>query len=518
MVVLHRPKWDGSPLRYSIESQTQGPFQSGRAYPFNDREIKGPESDSDVINRMAIFRRRGGKAEPSRGQTMAEFMLVLPVLLLTVFAIIEAARLLFAWVAVENAARYALRYVVTGDYNPAHYNVDRLRRFLCRVRIDLHRHRDGQARKCCPCALGPRLLGLAGATGVQRDPAMIDPNTNWADAGYFKITVCSQTATSYTEPNPNNFTTDWMAWCHPVDHAGSPGDQVWVDGELQPSRPAALHQQLVALSSFDRPTRRDRRAIPGSRVSSARAGCRLRRRHPHSRRPPRIPRRLPTRRQKRRAKYHRWSPSSRRPMGRRTRSSTSCRPRRRPTIRTMPIRQPARASGTNGEGIGQVEFYYYWNDGTSLIYQYGHTEGVVAYCGFGGDAPCATMDISSGFWPNGQLINRGEHVLIVRALDDEGVYSDWAVRYVLHRRAAYPHTDLDPHPIADVDLNPDAHTDPHPHAVLFRRFLWILLDGGKRKGQSVHQQHHVPWAGSDERDRELGPAVRRQQLLRLERA
>ncbi len=47
-----------------------------------------------------------------------EFALILPVLLLILFGIIEIARLLQAWLAVENAARFAVRYAVTGSFDP----------------------------------------------------------------------------------------------------------------------------------------------------------------------------------------------------------------------------------------------------------------------------------------------------------------------------------------------------------------------------------------------------------------
>jgi hypothetical protein len=54
----------------------------------------------------------------SPGQALLEFALALPVLLLLLFGIIEFGRLLQAWMAVQNAARFGLRYAVTGEYNP----------------------------------------------------------------------------------------------------------------------------------------------------------------------------------------------------------------------------------------------------------------------------------------------------------------------------------------------------------------------------------------------------------------
>ena len=51
------------------------------------------------------------------GQGLVEFALVLPVLLGLIFAIIEISRLLYAWLAVENSARFAVRYAVTGTFD-----------------------------------------------------------------------------------------------------------------------------------------------------------------------------------------------------------------------------------------------------------------------------------------------------------------------------------------------------------------------------------------------------------------
>ena len=51
-----------------------------------------------------------------RGQAMTEFVIALPILLFLIFGIFEFARLTFAWLAVQNAARFGIRYAVTGEY------------------------------------------------------------------------------------------------------------------------------------------------------------------------------------------------------------------------------------------------------------------------------------------------------------------------------------------------------------------------------------------------------------------
>lgn len=56
----------------------------------------------------------------TRGQALVEFALILPVLLLILMVLIEVARLFSAWLIVENSAREAARYAVTGAFNPDH--------------------------------------------------------------------------------------------------------------------------------------------------------------------------------------------------------------------------------------------------------------------------------------------------------------------------------------------------------------------------------------------------------------
>lgn len=56
----------------------------------------------------------------SRAQGLVEFALALPVLLMLIFGVIEFGRLLQAWLALENGARFGVRYATTGEYNPAY--------------------------------------------------------------------------------------------------------------------------------------------------------------------------------------------------------------------------------------------------------------------------------------------------------------------------------------------------------------------------------------------------------------
>ncbi len=53
----------------------------------------------------------------ARAQAILEFALALPLLLVLIFGIIEFGRLVQAWLAIQNAARFGLRYAVTGEYD-----------------------------------------------------------------------------------------------------------------------------------------------------------------------------------------------------------------------------------------------------------------------------------------------------------------------------------------------------------------------------------------------------------------
>ena len=49
-----------------------------------------------------------------KGQGLVEFALILPILLMLLLGIVEGGRIIWAYVTVQNAAREATRYAVTG--------------------------------------------------------------------------------------------------------------------------------------------------------------------------------------------------------------------------------------------------------------------------------------------------------------------------------------------------------------------------------------------------------------------
>ncbi|MCA9874404.1 MAG: pilus assembly protein [Anaerolineales bacterium] len=66
---------------------------------------------------------------PSRGQALVEFAIIAVVLLMVIFLIIEAARIMWAWGTVQNAARTGARYAVTGQADRPDCSVEELSKF-----------------------------------------------------------------------------------------------------------------------------------------------------------------------------------------------------------------------------------------------------------------------------------------------------------------------------------------------------------------------------------------------------
>jgi len=159
-----------------------------------------------------------------RGQGAVEFALILPVLLLVVFMIIELARVLHAYLVIENGARYGVRYAVTGEYNDT-YCVDGVDAGGTACDGLGQRSEEDAARL-------PSIedVARAGSTSILRgddtlspgDPGYLAPG----DPGFFTITVCSsRTGFGWF---PSDQATNTPAQCVPVEDAGGPGDRVSV--------------------------------------------------------------------------------------------------------------------------------------------------------------------------------------------------------------------------------------------------------------------------------------------------
>src|SRR5690349_8575473 len=70
--------------------------------------VRGVSMDTQEVQTASRRRRQG--------QTLAEFAITLPTLLIIMFGIIEFGRIFQAWVSLQNAARTAARYASTGQY------------------------------------------------------------------------------------------------------------------------------------------------------------------------------------------------------------------------------------------------------------------------------------------------------------------------------------------------------------------------------------------------------------------
>jgi hypothetical protein len=66
--------------------------------------------------RLNTLQDTGQAQRRHKGQTLAEFAITLPILLILLFGIIEFGRIFQAWVTLQNSARAAVRYASTGQY------------------------------------------------------------------------------------------------------------------------------------------------------------------------------------------------------------------------------------------------------------------------------------------------------------------------------------------------------------------------------------------------------------------
>ncbi|MCI0519247.1 MAG: pilus assembly protein [Chloroflexi bacterium] len=211
-----------------------------------------------------MFRRIFHKHPRTPGQAIVEFALALPVLLLLLFGVIEFGRLLQAWLTVQNAARFGLRFAVTGEFYPSYCDD-------AAIALDLEDEDtfNGDPAGDCivPEAFGDTSQELTdamvdwarmpstrdnarvGATGIPLNEApAVSGNYisylishNFADLGfpdqrgYFHVTVCS--SRDRNEDGVSDFALDEdtnpdtcfdLANDEYTDDAGGPGDRVRV--------------------------------------------------------------------------------------------------------------------------------------------------------------------------------------------------------------------------------------------------------------------------------------------------
>ena len=129
---------------------------------------------------------------------------------MTVFVIIELARVLHAWLAVENGARFGVRYAVTGEFDAAHCTA------LYGGPCVTESQEDG--------ARIPSIkdVAYAGAVAILKNSGV----THCGDAGYFKVEICSSKTGVALLPSDSDVPT--AATCVPAEDPGGPGDRVIV--------------------------------------------------------------------------------------------------------------------------------------------------------------------------------------------------------------------------------------------------------------------------------------------------
>ncbi len=214
----------------------------------------------------------------SQAQALVEFVLALPVLLILLFGIIELGRLLQTWLAVQNAARFGVRYAVTGEYFPEYcqsaatalglededlFNANPAGTYDCKVPREYCEslpqpqqdscHYDQMTSELQDWARLPSIADTArtGAAGTSVDDsipvsgdyiilsALPQPATDLGSPfqqGYFHITSCSSrdedqdgnddfVRVTYTDPDTCQMSASPFTF---MDDAGGPGDRVRV--------------------------------------------------------------------------------------------------------------------------------------------------------------------------------------------------------------------------------------------------------------------------------------------------
>ena len=159
-----------------------------------------------------------------KAQSMVEFALVLPILLLLVLGIFEYGRLFFAWISIENAARIGARYASTGRYDET-YCTD--------IAYDV----NGDGLVCEGDAEeieknNARVLSIKDeASGLLFGNPIIQGIAD-AQAAYFNVTVCSGNTDDYSFTRPNMGGNTYSG-CQTIDgtvaeSAAQPGERVIV--------------------------------------------------------------------------------------------------------------------------------------------------------------------------------------------------------------------------------------------------------------------------------------------------
>ncbi len=169
-----------------------------------------------------------------RSQGVVEFALAAPILLMLLFAIIDFSLLFSAWLLIQNISRQAVRYAVTGQYNPAYC--------VPLAEACQSSNPDTVARQAETSAMedAARIPSIHDEADHYLSGLLLDSSATQLQPGYLNVTVCSSradpnhpTQTEFaTLPGQTGSTT--YSECQnrdtglPQEDAGGPGDTVVV--------------------------------------------------------------------------------------------------------------------------------------------------------------------------------------------------------------------------------------------------------------------------------------------------
>jgi hypothetical protein len=137
------------------------------------------------------------------GQGLLEFAIILPVMLISFFTIIELGRLYHAWSAVENGARFGIRYAITGEFDSS----------KCSGPCD-----DSDEEEFARLATVKDAV-WAGSESIIR---MDEGSGSTTDQGFFNVTVCPPDDLVDPASQYDTFS------CSSGEYAGDPGEKVAV--------------------------------------------------------------------------------------------------------------------------------------------------------------------------------------------------------------------------------------------------------------------------------------------------
>jgi len=157
-----------------------------------------------VSNSRRSARQKKPHGFPS--QTLTEFAIILPLILLVIFVILEIARLMHAWLAIENGARFGVRYAVTGEFNPDFCPLGG-----CVSDLDYENARIKSIHE----------TAWAGSSSILR---VAEGEVEASQPSFFKVSVCQ--VAKLVKPDPSIPFSSYQ--CLPSEDGGAPGERVMV--------------------------------------------------------------------------------------------------------------------------------------------------------------------------------------------------------------------------------------------------------------------------------------------------